>query len=170
MSHAYYLSILSFFLNKMKIALFSLLLVALTCLSAVNSTFVVGTCDSSKCGAGQVCICEGGVSHCVLLDQCHDVAIVQTIEHSWVENGQSFTLYRVHVFNYGPRTLKNIAIQTDCTLDPRDQNSVWNIEYHNGFFSLPSYGQGIATGKEFVFGYIDRGMRSPNLFIRALQY
>ncbi|EFA84204.1 hypothetical protein PPL_03280 [Heterostelium album PN500] len=154
----------------MKIAIFAMLLVAFTCLSAVNSTFIVGTCDSSKCGFGQVCICEGGVNHCVLLDQCDEVAVVQTIEHSWVENGQSFTLYRVHVFNYGPRTLKNIAIQTDCTLDPRDQSSVWNVVYNNGFFSLPSYGQGIATGKEFVFGYIDRGMRSPNLFIRALQY
>ncbi|EFA78266.1 hypothetical protein PPL_08917 [Heterostelium album PN500] len=153
----------------MKFTSFAFLLVAITCLSAVSATWQQ-VCGSNVCGVGQVCVCRDGVSNCVLLDQCHDIAIVQTIERTWEENGVPFTLYRVHVVNYAPMTLQQIVIETDCTLNPRDNNSVWNIIYDHGYFLLPQYAQGIKPGQTFTFGYIDHGRVAPNLFIKALTY
>ncbi|EFA77346.1 hypothetical protein PPL_12557 [Heterostelium album PN500] len=127
----------------MMISWFTLVLVAI---SVSITSASMGFCDPNDCGVDQVCMLDNNVKHCILQNDVHNIALTQVMEKTWVENGRNFTLYRFHIINFGVKTLKHISIQTDSTLDPRDNTSIWNIEFNNGFFTLPFYSFGIPAG------------------------
>ncbi|KYQ94025.1 hypothetical protein DLAC_04297 [Tieghemostelium lacteum] len=161
-------------MSRNLILLVVLLSCYISCSLAKDDGFIVPAREQcgteNACGVGQVCVCRDGAYHCVLLTECTDVAVVQTIEKSWRESDCDYTIYRVHIFNYGSHHINQINIATDGTMALRDGNSVWNIQFANGIFSLPSYSHGIDPFQMFSFGYIVRGKTSPNLFITAINF
>eukprot|EP01133_Synstelium_polycarpum_P005240 gene5240-6063_t len=151
----------------MKLSIISLCLVTLAFVAGSNAWKT--QCGATVCGEGQVCVCRDGVSNCVLLSDCGYVAVVNTAERSWVENGMTYTLFRCHIVNYGYDHLSQMTIGTDCTLDIKD-GSIWNIEVHGNDLVLPAYSNGIDGQKTYTFGFILRGNQSPNMFIKSMTF
>eukprot|EP01132_Coremiostelium_polycephalum_P003713 gene3713-4626_t len=153
----------------MKLTIFAVCLVTLSILASSSTAFKT-VCGATNCGEGQICVCRGGISSCVLLAECSYVAVVQTAEKTWFENGCEYTLYRVNIVNYGRECINNIILGTDCTLDVK-QGNIWNIQITPiGDLTLPPYARGIPGGASHSFGYIVRGHTSPNFFIKAIVF
>ncbi|EGG17983.1 putative non-transporter ABC protein [Cavenderia fasciculata] len=124
------------------------------------------------CQDNQLCFFEAGQQHCADVSKHNYIVIDQIKEHSWIENGVDFSMYKVHVINTGSIPIRNVYIGADCTLEFRDlAGSLWSIGYEpsSATFSLPKWLEYIAPGSNHEFGYIVTGHTSPNLEIRGIQ-
>eukprot|EP01132_Coremiostelium_polycephalum_P006258 gene6258-7794_t len=129
-------------------------------------------CGSGTCGNGQVCYTRSGISHCATLSQTNFLAIVETLEKSWNENGVEYSLYRVHITNYGDRTIRNVVISSDQSLKLKNPGSIWNIAYNEKYelFTLPNFVQSIPAKSAHLFGFIVKGNTAPNLVLRSIEF
>eukprot|EP01132_Coremiostelium_polycephalum_P007540 gene7540-9271_t len=151
----------------MKILLSSILV--LLCIS--GSLGFLMSCGSTICGEGQLCVAKGGFSNCVLLTMFSNIAVVQTSESTWVDQGNEYTLFRVQIVNYGKQNVTNVVLGTDSSLDLRDDESIWKVNIDPfGDLSLPDWCTGVEAGKTFTFGYIVNGRTSPNMRLKRVTF
>ncbi|EGG13864.1 hypothetical protein DFA_11625 [Cavenderia fasciculata] len=156
------------------------ILILLACLIVcVFGTNYNAPCGSGTCGDHQTCLNYQDHPYCVINDDCKMVAVAQYKNGTWCEgDGKEFSKYDVYIYNYGNQVVKNVYIDTDCTLKFRNFNaadcsgSFWNVNFdsHHGVFTLPAYSTGIAPKDAHYFGYIIEGRQSPNLKIRRVDF
>ncbi|KAK5582925.1 hypothetical protein RB653_004514 [Dictyostelium firmibasis] len=129
-------------------------------------------CGTSPCGVGRICHTLRGFCSCVEIVHCLDVNLRSNQMAQWRDNsGVLFTQYDITITNYLNVDITQIFIGTDCTLELRDYESLWNVvRLPNGELTLPSYQHSINKDASYTFGFIVRGDRLPNMAILAVTY
>ncbi|KAK5582929.1 hypothetical protein RB653_004518 [Dictyostelium firmibasis] len=130
------------------------------------------SCGVIPCGVGRICLTLRGFCSCVEIPHCLDVVLTSRVMAQWNDNsGRRFTQYDVSITNYLDVDITQIFIGTDCTLQLRDYDSLWNVlRLPNGELTLPSYQRSINKNASYTFGFIVVGDRLPNMAILAVTY
>ncbi|EGC28898.1 hypothetical protein DICPUDRAFT_59128 [Dictyostelium purpureum] len=121
-------------------------------------------CGRYQCAPGHSCICDAGVFRCVY--RCEELTIIQTVTNHWVDGEQHPSVQvSVEIINHTSRTVKDIIIATDVSLNSNQMWGVEKCELIEGLtlIDLPSYVE-IAPGKSHTFGYIAKGNTSAHLW------
>eukprot|EP01133_Synstelium_polycarpum_P007492 gene7492-8765_t len=139
------------------------LFVLLALVATASAHFQPYQCGPNRCNLYHSCIydCNTFVHGC--FDNCEHVTLQQRMDHSWVENGVTYVQVEGTLINNGPRSVKNVIIGTDMTLNLKD-GTISNL-VRLGMFDLGLTTDELHSGQTYTFSYTNRD-QAAHMYIK----